>query len=48
MLEAHYAHRRDRLGTPGATHVDDSEIRGLLRPEAEQHRLGFFAVSRLL
>lgn len=40
--------RRDGFGTTGSPHVDDAQIRSLLGPEPEEHRLRFLAVTRLL
>ena len=52
-LAAPFLARRDRLdagdgfGPPRARDVEDAERGGLLRPEAEEHRLRFFRIAGL-
>ncbi|KAL9002064.1 MAG: hypothetical protein Q9188_004978, partial [Gyalolechia gomerana] len=52
-LAAPFFARRDRgyggdgAGAAGATEVEDPEVGGLGGAEAEEHRLGFFAVAGL-
>jgi len=41
-------HLGDDLGPARAAGVDDAEVGRLLGPEAEEHRLRFFGVARLV